>query len=97
MDGNLNCSGYTNETVARAAALSLTSLKNPYATNLDAVTYDNNLSYRSPKDMGHIRITTNGSGGNGDTVHIDSCYYFDQNRYGLCPMNNILKAMVYTK
>ena len=97
MNGNLNCSNMNNEKIAKAAADSLTSLKNPYDTNKNAVTYDNNLTVRNIKDMGYNRISTNGSGGSGDTVHIDSCCYFDTNQYGRCPNNNVLQTNIYTK
>ena len=97
MNGNLNCSNMDNEKIAKAAADTLTNLKNPYDTNSNAITYDNNLTVRNIKDMGYNRITTNGSGGSGDTVHIDSCCYFDTSRYGRCPNNNVLQSLIYTK
>ena len=66
-------------------------------TNSNAITYDNNLTVRNIKDMGYNRISTNGSGGSGDTVHIDSCCYFDTSQYGRCPNNNVLQSLIYTK
>ena len=97
MDGNLNCSGLTNEKIAKAAALALTSLKNPYSTNNNAVTYDNALTVRDAKDIGHVRLTTNGTGGSGTIVYVYSCYYFDTNQYGRCPNNNVLKVHIYVQ